>query len=127
MLHVRGEYLYYKLQLIYYVFTVSHADHLTMNNFRDIEKQLWGIRYKWFKIGTQLNFKPDVLKSIEGKYKSEDDRYLPELIEMWLKRTEPKPTWAALVAALREIGEEGLADDIITKYIPTSHIFGPQT
>ena len=84
-----------------------------------------GASNKWKMIGISLNFKTDKLEIIN---QSDISRGNPEmcfavLIEEWLKRCSPPsepPTVDALVAALREEGEEIIANtlaktEIITK------------
>ncbi len=86
-----------------------------MADFDEVQKALWDVRYMWLELGTALDLRPH-LKDIQRKLKNDSDKYLPEVIGLWLKRTEPVATWAALVAALkrpiiREL-EEGIAGDI---------------
>ncbi len=86
--------------------------------FKCVQKELWKIRYKWQQIGIELNFLWDDLKNVQCKFGNDPDKCLPELIDKWLKRSQPKAAWDVLVRALKEpqVGEEGVADDISTKY-----------
>ncbi len=90
-----------------------------MNDFRDVQRELWDIRYRWFIIGIELSLSHADLTNIKERYSNDFDKCLPVMIEKWIKRKEPKATWAALVEALKEhpIQEEGVADDIEKKYI----------
>ncbi len=98
---------------------MSHAGHLTINDFGDVQLSLWKIRYKWFQIGIAFSFDIDLLMSIGYNHMYNSDQCLPEVISEWLKRAEPRATWGALVSALNKptIDEQGVACDIADKYV----------
>ncbi len=91
-----------------------------MADFDEIQKALWDVRYLWFDLGTALDLRPH-LTDIQRKLRNDSDKYLPEVIGLWLKRAEPVATWSALVSALKSPNirklEEGIAEDIAQKYI----------
>ncbi len=112
--------IFYSLDKRQFIFlTLSHAGHLTIDDFGDVQLLLWKIRYKWFQIGIAFSFDIDHLKSIGYNHRDNSDQCLPEVISEWLKRAEPKATWGALASALKEppIDEEGVACDIADKYV----------
>lgn len=83
--------------------------------------ELWYARTNWFDIGLAIGVKLIDLEAIKKEYHNDSDKCLKELIHQWLKRRIPKPTWAALVCALRSpiVGRGHLSDEVMTKYLPT--------
>ena len=75
-------------------------------------------RTKWYYIGIEIKLDVSTLKSIESKYSDCKD-CLREVITVWLKAVQPKPTWRSLVDdALRRpvVDESKLAAMIEGKY-----------
>ena len=68
-------------------------------------------------MGLNLKIPADVLESIESQY-SDDRRRLGRIILEFLKRIDPKPTWRAIVDALKSptVNMAKLAERIETKY-----------
>ncbi len=82
---------------------------------------LWTARVKWYFIGLELNISPTDLDFV--KHDETDNGYrLVALLRMWLKRTEPGPSWDAVLEALKSptVGEEGLAAELAKKHCPTT-------
>ena len=46
---------------------------------------------------------------------SDSGSCLKEMLRIWLKRVDPKPSWRELIEALNDLGEEKRADDIRRK------------
>ena len=76
---------------------------------------------KWYKIGLQLKVSPTCLDTIKKDESDSSDKLL-EMLKAWLKKglkkNKPKPTWAALVEALksRTVGEDKEASRLEEKY-----------
>ena len=74
-----------------------------------VMEETWEIRYKWRYFGAALKMSPMVLDGIEEEVTYTRECYR-EVVRRWMKQTEPtKPTWQALVTALREVKEDNLA------------------
>ena len=86
-----------------------HPDRFDL---RTIYNELAVVKYKWFKIGIQLNVPHHKLKEFE---KEEDP--LAAVFDYWLKgNVEGIPlTWTSIVTAL-ELSESGLAKRLKKKY-----------
>lgn len=69
---------------------------------------------KWKAIGIQLEI--NNLASIETKHRSDPQSCLLEMLEIWLKRVDPPPSWAAIVEALEFLKEEKLAEELREQY-----------
>ena len=70
---------------------------------------------KWKVIAVQLNISD--LDSIETKHSGDPHLCLVEMLDVWLKRVKPPPTWAAIVEAVEFLGEEQLGKELREKYI----------
>ena len=69
-------------------------------------------RYK--DLGLELGLHYNTLSDIEANYSRDVEKGLTECLAKWLSEadsfyTKGKPTWRALVTALEEIGEGGVA------------------
>ncbi len=67
------------------------------------------------------------LDAIKQRNKDDPDECFTDLLRSWLKQAHPKPTWKAVVDALRSrtVGFEQLAESITKKYLDT--LIGPAT
>ena len=80
------------------------------------------IAFRWYDIGIHLEFLDGELKSIQNMPLLLPERvngFLREMLSQWLKWAPPKhqlPTIECLAAALRNIGEEKIAHDLIQKW-----------
>ena len=73
---------------------------MSLPELSDVVEKLHEVREKWYSIGIQLKVPASTLKAIESNTKNVD-RALCDMIDVWLKQIEPKPTWAGIVKALR--------------------------
>ena len=73
-----------------------------------------------YYVGLNLKLPTDLLDSIESQYPNSRDRLLHVLKE-FLRRVEPRPTWLAVVNALRSpsVGLLKLAEKFEKKYCST--------
>ena len=88
---------------------------LTLDDLRVVRGLLYPFRRKWYDIGIELGLKVGELDNIRAAY-SDHGECLTEMIKLWLKCSNPLPTWTALGVALRaepvdevKIAEEGMA------------------
>ena len=85
-------------------------EQLTLKSVRSL---LFAIKKKWYSIGVELELSADELDAIKAS-SSDHGECLMEMIKIWLKSTNPPPTWKALSDALnsdpideKELGETG--------------------
>ena len=71
---------------------------------------------KWEHIGIYLHLNMATLKSINEKHQHDPHKCLIGMLEAWLKRLHPPPTWSAIIEAVEFLGEEELARLIKKKY-----------
>ena len=95
--------------------SIHHTMKLTLNDLREVRGLLYSVRRKWYDIGIELGLKVEELDNINASY-SDQKECLREMLKMWLKSTNPIPTWTALGVALRaepvgevEIAEKGIS------------------
>ena len=98
-----------------------HTTHLLIvqhMDLKDVQELLIGISHKWYDVGVQLNLESGVLKRIQRQYSNPAD-CLREMLEEWLKRVNPYPSWRALVQALttHAVSERRLAEEINNKFV----------
>jgi len=74
---------------------------------------------KWKVIGVLLEIPKGTLLSIADEHHRDPHSCLVEMLETWLKRVHPTPTWAAIIEAIEFLGEEQLGKDLRDKYCPT--------
>ena len=80
-----------------------------------ILNETWDNRYKWRYLGAALKMSPETLQGIEDEVSHVRECY-KEVVGRWMRQTEPKPTWQALVTALRETREDRLAGYLRRSY-----------
>ena len=73
---------------------------------------------KWEHIGIYLHLPMATLKTITAEHQHDPHKCLIGMLDAWLKRVHPPPTWSAIVAAVKFLGEEQLARELTDKYCP---------
>ena len=71
---------------------------------------------KWKMIGVQLDIPMGKLSGIAEKFQRDPQICLVEMLETWLERVDPPATWAAIVDAVKFLGEEQLGKELREKY-----------
>ena len=96
---------------------------LTITDLRIVLSELLCCSKKWYYIGLELDFSPDILDIIENESK-DTNGYLLDLLKKYLRWSNPYPTWKNIVAALRSksVGYEQLADEIERKHCGCNEI-----
>lgn len=104
--------LRWKLLNAFIVPRLTDKDMVTVTN------AIWKIRAKFYNLGMNLGIDTGTLDCASRK--GDDGDALNSVIKTWLQRSEPKPTWSALVQALRgdNVKAGALADEIASKYCP---------
>ena len=70
---------------------------------------------KWKIIGVLLEISKGKLASIAEKHRDPPNCLL-EMLETWLERVDPPPTWAAIIEAVEFLGEEQLGKTLRDTY-----------
>ena len=75
-------------------------------------------RNEWFNIGLNAKIDPSELDSIKNRCNCNPEECLREMLHIYLKKTNPKPTWYLLIGALESdsVGHGQLADKLREKY-----------
>ena len=91
-----------------------HADRLTLTDLRSVKNKTWKARSKWQDIGLELKLEKTDLDTIRKKHGSDADVCFEEMLSMWLKQTESRPTWSKMIRALKTpaVGYQELAEHI---------------
>ena len=78
-------------------------------------KAVWEARVDWYDIGVALNISPDTLDEIRNDHRDTTKPCFREMLKVWLRRVEPRPTWSELAEALKSpmVGREDLADKLL--------------
>ena len=71
---------------------------------------------KWELIGVYLHLSMATLKAIAAERQHDPHKCLIGMLEVWLKRLDPPPTWSAIIEAVEFLGEEKLARELKEKY-----------
>lgn len=79
-------------------------------------KELIPLASNWQKIGTWLNLSFDEISRIGNKNHNRERDCLRELLEEWLKRIDPLPSWEQLANAVKQVDLKK-AEDIRSKYL----------
>ena len=95
------------------------AMELRLDDLSTVLRELHEARTKWYYIGIELKVPVGTLDSIKAQ--SDDAKEcLLEALKHWLKTVDLKPTWQALVNALRScvVEENQLANSLEEKHCP---------
>ena len=71
---------------------------------------------KWEHIGIYLHLPMAALKAIAEEHQRDPHKCLIGMLEVWLKRVDPSPTWSAIIEAVEFLGEEQLGKKLKEKY-----------
>ena len=99
-------------------FVLSCATHsVGQGDLKSLHSELHPISDKWFSLGVQLQVPIETLKCIETEHYQMSRRLL-EMLTVWLKCTNPPPTWYIITEALKSppVGERLLAQQLRDKY-----------
>ena len=75
------------------------ADILVIKDLKEVLECTWKYRAQWRAIGTELGIDQGTLVAISKNERNVED-CLREMINTWLRDTNPMPTRSALTAAL---------------------------
>ena len=100
-----------------------HVSLLCLDPLLNLDTMLIELKHKaadWKKLGGHLGFSDSDMEIFQHATQGVDFDCLVELFEVWLKKTK-KPTRRLIADALKSMGEEDLAQEILNIY-RTSHI-----
>ena len=81
------------------ILKVHSADLLGIKDIKEVLDITWKYRAEWRAIGTELGIDQGTLAAISKDERKVED-CLREMINKWLRHTNPMPTRSALTAAL---------------------------
>jgi len=94
------------------------APSLSLDDLGDVLEETLATSAKWYKIGIRLKVPVEKLDGIRSQFSDPGDQ-LCEMLKEWLKGAAgSRPTWGALVEALRSqtVGEPKLAGQLEAKH-----------
>ena len=93
--------------------------HTGQGDLKSLHSELHPVSDKWFSLGVQLQVPIETLKCIRRENLPMTEHLL-EMLTVWLKCTNPPPTWNILTEALESppVGERLLAQQLRDKYCP---------
>ena len=71
---------------------------------------------KWEHIGIYLHLPMAALKAINAEHHHDPHKCLIGMLEVWLNRVDPPPTWPAIIEAVEFLGKEQLGNELRKKY-----------
>ena len=102
-----------------YVVLLCFKHSVGQEDLKSLHCELHPVCDKWFPLGVQLQVPIESLRSIQRENLPMTERLL-EMLTVWLKFTNPPPTWNILTEALESppVGERLLAQHVRNKYCP---------
>ena len=71
---------------------------------------------KWYTLGLELGVDGTLLHQIELETGQKPSYYLNEMLKLWVEREDPRPSWRALIEALKKKDEMELANRLQEQY-----------
>ena len=81
-----------------------------------VQDALQSAASKWYALGLQLGLSATTLHEVELEREKESSYYLNEMLKSWLEREDPRPSWRALIEALKKKEETELANRLQEQY-----------
>lgn len=80
---------------------------------KELMKLLYrAVPHQWWEIGHCLEIGTPELESIRTKNLNDPQKCLIAMLELWLHRSSPPPSWEAIAEALEIVGREDIAGKI---------------
>ena len=91
-----------------------HIGTAHIPDMRDLMDALYHtVADKWEPIGIYLHLPMATLKAIAEECQHDPHKCLIGMLEVWLKRVDPPPTWSAIIEAVEFLGEEELGRKLV--------------
>ena len=99
------------------------TDRLTVDDIKAVRTEIWEARSDWLDIGIELGLKVADLDAIKENNHGNVEKCFSKMLIQWLRRTNPPPTWSAMVEALKQpaVGFKHLADQVESKFLVDDH------
>ena len=99
-------------------YSIIVEEHSVEADVFELVSRLSDVRANWYNLGGLLKLNEGDLRTIEAQYPDINARFR-EMLSMWLRRSNPSPTWESLLSALRDpmIGQGQLANKLERNYI----------
>ena len=81
-----------------------------------VQDALQSAAQKWYTLGLQLGLDGTLLHQVELETGQKPSYYLSEMLKLWAKREDPRPSWRALIEALKKKDETELANRLQEQY-----------
>ena len=75
---------------------------------------------KWKVVGVLLEIPKGTLSHIADKHQHNPCSCLVEMLESWLERVHPPPSWNSIIEAVEFLGEEQLGKELRDKHCPAA-------
>lgn len=95
----------------------DYADYLDHTDLAKVYRAIHRVCTRWEDLGLELGILYNDIKRIEQEYRGNLEKCLKELLSIWLKRADPKPTWKTLIKALNTVGFGQLAEELEYKQV----------
>ena len=95
-------------------YPVTEADKLL--NLDQSLLQLKTVQIKWREIGFALSIPTTHIEQVEEHCKGNSSAGLKEMVDFWMKNCGGRPTWMELANALKLVGENELAGQLLEIY-----------
>ena len=90
------------------------TDHqIDLNTVQDA---LQSAAQKWYALGLQLELGSTSLHEVELEKGKEPSYYLNGMLRVWMEREDPRPSWSAVIEALKKNDETELVNRLQEKY-----------
>ena len=87
---------------------------------RNLMRHLMPLASDWKNIGIFLELEHSELNTIQADYPNQSRNCLREMLNTWLKKFDPEPTWQAVAEAVELLGDQQKAKEIRDKFVMTS-------
>ena len=77
------------------------SGHLGISDLVKVQEAVWEARADWYDIGLGLTISADDLDAIKRDERDICKACFREMLKVWLRRSEPRPTWTELAKVLR--------------------------
>ena len=66
----------------------------------ELVRELSEVAADWEDIGMMLNLNQGSLNTIKGDFPNQSKKCFREMIKLWFKQIDPRPSWSAITEAL---------------------------
>ena len=87
-------------------------------NMKDLMNALYHtMAGNWEHIGIYLLLPMTILKAIAAEHQHDPRTCLIRMLEVWLRRVDPPPTWSAIIETVEFLGPRKLGRELREKYL----------